>query len=263
MNNAWEHPGNKYEIVAEGDCLNGELYLINCSFDKEKVYSSGGYLYVGWYLNVRVVNPQGLILRDSVNITVLDKNSTEVFNGNTDALGYRRYIICLEYYYNTHNTIIYYTSHKVIARYSAFEGSVDVYMNETKNVEIFLRYNSAKTASSLDEIMNKLYSLFVSIAIVFCTFITAFPQLSDGEIGWSMPRGNLGRTGVSNSTAPEVNSILWHFRAEGVKEPAIANGKVFITFYRTGSDRVQMSFIYALNESNGEYIWGAHGRQLL
>ncbi len=67
---------------------------------------------------------------------------------------------------------------------------------------------------------------------------------------WPMFHHDLMHTGKSDSTAPNTNSILWIFTmgpSTWFSSPAVADGKVFI-----GSSDTR---IYALNETNGAYIW--------
>jgi glucose dehydrogenase len=62
---------------------------------------------------------------------------------------------------------------------------------------------------------------------------------------------DLAHTGYSTSKAPKTNQTLWTYAIGGyVSSPAVVDGRVFV-----GTDNYN---VYALNASNGAYIWN-HG----
>jgi len=70
---------------------------------------------------------------------------------------------------------------------------------------------------------------------------------------WPMFREDLRHTGVSTSSAPNDNTLLWSFlENEHVhSSPAVVNGRVYI-----GSRHMEnLNWVYCLDENSGEVIW--------
>jgi hypothetical protein len=62
---------------------------------------------------------------------------------------------------------------------------------------------------------------------------------------------DLAHTGYSTSKAPKTNQTLWTYAIGGyVSSPAVVDGRVFV-----GTDNYN---VYALNASNGAYIWSCN-----
>ena len=98
--------------------------------------------------------------------------------------------------------------------------------------------------------------LMVSVFLGALEMAHAQSSDSNGDPNtWSMFRNNLSRTGISTSTAPTTNQILWSYTIGDtvISSPAIANGVVYAD--RASPDGSGRGSVFALNAATGSLLW--------
>ncbi len=109
---------------------------------------------------------------------------------------------------------------------------------------------------------NRLISLviFLVVALLFFNSVLVYAPTIQNTDTWPMTGHDPQHTGYSTSTAPSTNEIKWISNAtipSPSRTPVIADGRLIIaTFYKwVNNGAVQMSRVYAVNSSTGEYLW--------
>lgn len=117
------------------------IYTLNTTFNKASVVYEDNLslLEVAWFMNVQV-NYQTNDPAPFANLTVYDIDSTEIFNGKTDANGRANYLICMDYQENITGEIKNYNDYTALANDSGMFGMAipDPTMDRTKLVIITL-----------------------------------------------------------------------------------------------------------------------------
>jgi parallel beta-helix repeat protein len=119
--------------------------LLNCSFNKSKVYYSipESTLTVQWYLHVNVTESLGQPIPNAIVCIKDSLNSLPVQKYRTDTQGYARWLVETEYMEQDVNgdTIgekTYHTPHKITAWNETMLGFTETNMNESKEVNIVM-----------------------------------------------------------------------------------------------------------------------------
>jgi outer membrane protein assembly factor BamB len=93
------------------------------------------------------------------------------------------------------------------------------------------------------------------VLVIFCSLLVSVSSINIAQAAvtnsyvWSTLQGNEGRTGYTESPAPDSNQLYWKFQTGGaiLSSPVASAGMVFVA----STD----GYLYAVNATNGAKIW--------
>lgn len=121
---------------------NSHAFALNCSVNWSNInyIDPASDLTVQWYMHVNVTNTSALPVAGA-NIIVKDNTSAVIFSGPTDAMGWRRWVICSEYIENITGKTSILTPHNISVDHPLYEpgyAEPEPTMNVSQAVDIIL-----------------------------------------------------------------------------------------------------------------------------
>ncbi|MFB0499921.1 MAG: PQQ-binding-like beta-propeller repeat protein [Candidatus Hadarchaeaceae archaeon] len=107
--------------------------------------------------------------------------------------------------------------------------------------------------------MGMKFGMVIVVVLVVALVVPPLTIAGQSSEEWPTFHGNWARTGYIDAELSDNLGLLWEFPGEwGVLQskstPAIADGKVYFTAYKTQED-IGHIFIFALDAENGELVW--------